>query len=86
MLFKSQKINKNASEGADIDEHVEEDPAGKGFVKRSKKVHTTFTNRTSLINGLTVAEQDPVIRRPKADKKGTEGKKKVGGSSALLKK
>lgn len=88
MLFLSQKNNKNGSEGLVSDEHVEDDPAGKGFVKRSGKVHNTLSNRTSLINGLTVAEQDPALKKATKGgaKNGKDPKKKVGGSGAMLSK
>jgi hypothetical protein len=87
MALISSKNNKNNSEGFVRNEHVEDDSSGRGFVKRSGKYEGTLTNRTGLINGLTIAEQDPSLKRAAKGKKGKDEKKKrVGASEALLKK
>jgi hypothetical protein len=88
MALISSKNNKNTSGGLVSDERVEDDSSGRGFVKRSGKYEGTLTNRTGLINGLTIAEQDPSLKKAVKGTKGKKGKdekRKVGASEALLK-
>jgi hypothetical protein len=83
MALISLKNNKKGSNGHVVKDHVEDDPHGKGLVKRSSTMKEPLSNRTGLINGLTIAEQDPNRNR---GNKSSKGKKKVGASAALLKK
>jgi len=85
MALISLKNNKKESTGHAVKGRVEDDPGGKGLVKRSSRFEGPLTNRTGLINGLTIAEQDPNIRRGNKSTK-SKDKKKIGASEALLKK
>ena len=83
MALISIRNNKKDTNSPIANEKVVDDPAGKGLVKRSSRLEEPLTNRTGLINGLTIAEQDPNLSR---GNKTSKGKKKVGASAALLKK
>jgi hypothetical protein len=85
MALISLKNNKKDKNGLVVKEHVEEDPSGKGLVKRSSRFEEPLTNRNGLINGLTIAEQDPNMARGNKSAK-SKDKKRVGASAALLKK
>ena len=86
MALLSSRNDKKSKNGLMRDDRVENDPKGKGFVKRSGKVSGTLSNRTGLINGLTIAEQDPAINKGQRSKKAKGGKPKAVASGALLKK
>jgi hypothetical protein len=85
MALISLKNNKKVKNGFVAKGRVEDDPGGNGLVKRSDRFEEPLTNRTGLINGLTIAEQDPNIRRGNKSAK-SKDKKKIGASEALLKK
>ncbi len=85
MALISLKNNKKENNRHVVKGRVEDDPGGKGLVKRSSRFEEPLTNRTGLINGLTIAEQDPNIGRGNRSAK-SKDKKKVGASEALLKK
>jgi|GEM_PF-6864359 len=84
MALISLKHNKKDNNGSVVRDRIEEDPNGKGLVTRSSKREVTLSNRNGLINGLTIAEQDPALNRGSRSAK--DKKKKVGASAALLKK
>lgn len=85
MALISLKNNKKESPNPTVKDRVKEDPNGRGLVMRTNGSKEPFTNRTGLINGLTIAEQDPNVKKRKASKK-SKGNNKVGASAALLKK
>ena len=86
MALISLRNNKKSRNGLERDDRIVDNPQGKGFVKRSGKVSGILTNRTGLINGLTIAEQDPAITKGQRTKKAKGTKAKDGASKALLKK
>jgi len=83
MALISLKNNKKENNKLVVKARLEDDSSGKGLTKRSSRLDEPFTNRTGLINGLTIAEQDPTLH---SENKSSKGKKKVGASAALLKK
>jgi hypothetical protein len=83
MALISFKNNKKENNKLHVKARLEDDSSGKGLTKRSSRLDEPFSNRTGLINGLSIAEQDPNIHR---GNKSSKDKKKVGASAALLKK
>jgi len=86
MAIISGRSDKKNGSSIVTDDRVEERPDGKGYVIRSGKIQGTLSPRTSLINGLTIAQQDPDMRKASGRSKNKKAKPKVGLSKALLKK